>query len=221
MTKVSYSTLSQQAKTKADKEGRHVGKWVYGTKKQAGDARSGPKGSQPKPRRNAGPPGPRRVSEIVILDFGLASAETMYGAIALNGDNAWQALADLLPRHPKIVGARVQAKFPLTEGTGRFAVATVRKVSEGDKTPADLATVRGSQLFNSTNFLEKWVAVRDIGGPVAVLDDAGNSILAAEDHRIVLVSVQMSSAPTTAPEFKLHVTVQLDAVSSGASLTEI
>jgi len=40
MTKVLYSSLAQGLKTAADREGRHFGKWVYGTKKDATAARS-------------------------------------------------------------------------------------------------------------------------------------------------------------------------------------
>lgn len=40
MVKVLYTTLSPALKAAADREGRHVGKFVYGTKKAANDARA-------------------------------------------------------------------------------------------------------------------------------------------------------------------------------------
>lgn len=52
MVKVLYTTLNAALKSKADREGRHVGKYVYGTKKAADDARAAqaanalPKGSR-------------------------------------------------------------------------------------------------------------------------------------------------------------------------------
>jgi len=223
--RVNVNTLSSAALLKAVNEGRVVGVWAYGRKqdvpRQGGGGGGGSKKKSPRKTGTNAMPAAQAGTESIVIEagtfsFGLLKTAPIFHKVQLNGAGAHAALAAIKDREPVILGARAEISFPMTASVGRWAIATAHQVSPGDKTVQQLAKVRGVQLFDSVNFVDKWTTIGDLPkGPIFKEDDQANDLIAATDLRSVVFAVASTAdVAVTGGTFTLHVTVRVRKVNS-------
>lgn len=216
MTYRDASTLSAGAVEKAKREGRFVAGRVYGTQKQASQARAARKnGGRVK---TGGPSEVRatgRVTEVVMMELKLKVDETeVFGAFNLNGKEADQRLHAFRKRNTRILGARLEVKFPLTRAATRWSVATVHKLSPGKKSVRQVAGVRGAQNFDTALFVDKWLTINDVQCDLYKVGEDGSELLSDDEMRHVVFALETEASwGSQEVELVLHLTVQLDAVA--------
>jgi hypothetical protein len=213
---------SSAADRAAKKAGRFFSGKVYNTKGQAEAARKakasvggGLSKADGRTRSNAGP---SLTTEVVVISQDhTMTAGACFGSLDLLSDAAAPELLALKARNGKVLGVRAELNFPLDSAKTRWAVATVHQLSAGDKTVAQVAKVRGAQVFDNGDYVDKWLTMSDVGGVINPQDVMGNSLLKDVDHRNVVFAMQ--TLVVTAGKVvncKWHVTVQVDAAASVA-----
>jgi hypothetical protein len=211
---------SSAADRAAKKAGRFFSGKVYNTKGQAEAARKAKAsvGGGPKKTEGKVSTGPSRTTEVVVISQDhTMTAGTCFGKVDLLSDSAPAELLALKARNGKILGVRAELNFPLDAAKTRWAVATVHQLSAGDKTVAQVAKVRGAQVFDNGDYVDKWLTMSDVSGVINPQDAAGNSLLKDVDHRHVVFA--MHTLVVTAGKVvncKWHITVQVDAAASVA-----
>lgn len=221
MTFNTKAKMSAALWAKAVKEGRVVGDRAYASKRQASDAKAqgpGKKGGVG-PKKNPG-----KVTEVVIIkkEFMLHNGTPVFFGTVLKGDNACDEIAALKDREPVLVGARAYVSFALCGSPGRWGVATAHSLSAGDKTLAQVSSLRAAKVFDNTLSMSQWVAMPDVSGVCFPMLGDGITALQVADHRALVFACE-STAAHAVEHCKLdwHVTVAVRPLGAVSAVVDL
>lgn len=216
MTHRDAATLSAGTVAKAKREGRFYAGRVYGTKKQCEDARREGRSRGKKTTASRAPPaavggGSSRESVVVEIDQSVSWNLTRFSAIALNGASVASAIAAYQDRNYRVLGVRLQVMFPFkATALGRWACATTHKLSSGDKTVPQVATVKGAKLFDDVRQIDAWVTMTDVQCSNPLTEDGSKSAVLDSDLRHCVWALECNEMGSDTITVKWHVTLQVD-----------
>lgn len=163
-------------------------------------------------------------SVVVTIDVALDHTTTRsdgrewFEAVALNGADTHAALSAYQTRDYRVLGARWEVSFALTKELGRWGVATVHRLSSGNKTLAQVANVKGAQVWDSLIYVDKWLTAPDVAGAENPQDESGNSLVKEDALRHCVIAVEATAAVRLT--VKLHVTLSVKKAAAG-SVTDL
>jgi hypothetical protein len=215
----------------AKKDGRFFGGKVYATKRAAEAARQastavgrgrGPSAS-PKKKTGGGAVVPKkgRVSVVVAVRHVMTSdANATSWGVAISGcGEGPAAVAAFKARHPVVKGVRAEVRFPLHSTHVRWAVATVRTLSDGHKSVQAVSAIKGAQVFDE-GLTVRWVTVSDVSGAVYKEDDGGNTLFTTDEARHAVFAVQ-SVAEVVGVTVQWHITLEVDSEASASTSVDL
>jgi len=165
MVHVEASSLSAVKLAAAKREGRFFAGRVYGTAKQARDARGavaprGPRSGSRASNTSASPTAGWKSSVVVfehkiqLLAAGGGVTATIFGPATTHNVAGIQGIPDV-----KIQGVRVEVLCPFDTGKMRWAAGLATAVSAGRKTTAQIMTLAGAVGGHDSAAIDQWYTV--------------------------------------------------------------